>query len=177
MARATSAARGDEVSLGSVSGVFGTSGELRLYLHNRTSTLLESWRDVVLVSPEGVRRPARMRARPGAGGRVLATVEGVESPEQAGALMGSEILFLRASLPKVEPDTWYHADLLGLPVRTASGRELGRIAEIHGAGGTDVWVIRGPDGDTYIPVLKVNLVSVKLGQGVVVTDEAVPETL
>lgn len=177
MARAASAARGDEVSLGSVSGVFGTGGELRLYLHNRASSLLDRWREVVLVLPDGSRRPARMRARPGAGGRVIATVDGLDTPEQAGALMGAEILFLRASLPDLEPDAWYHADLLGLPVHTASGRALGQIAEIHGAGGTDVWVIRGPEGDTYIPVLKRNLVAVTPGQGVVVTDEAVPETL
>ncbi len=177
MSRSTSAAREGEVSLGFVSGVFGTDGELRLYLHNRTSRLLDDWREVVLVPRDGVRRSARIRGRSGAGGRVIARIEGVSSPEAAAALMDAEILFARASLPAVEPDAWYHADLLGLPVRTASGRALGRLAEIHSAGGTDVWLIRGPEGETYIPALKVNLVSVQPGQGVVVTDEAVPQIL
>lgn len=172
-----SVARSDEVSLGFVAGVFGVGGELRLHLHNRASTLLDQPRAVVLALPDGSRRPARLRARPGAGGRVIGLMEGVDSPEAALALMEAEILFPRAALPPLEADTWYHADLLGLPVRTASGRALGRLAEIHGAGGTDVWVIRGPDGDTYIPALKANLVAVKKGEEVVVTDEAVPEIL
>ena len=51
-----------------------------------------------------------------------------------------------------------------MPVRTASGRALGKLAEIHGAGGTDVWVIRGSEEDTYIPALSANLVRVAPGE-------------
>ncbi len=177
MARPGSKAQEGEVSLGTISGVFGIDGELRLFLHNRQSDLLAQERAVVLALPDGSRRPARMRARPGAGGRVLARVDGVDTPEAAAKLQDAEILFPREALPALPEGSWYHAELLGLPVRTASGRDLGKLAEIHGAGGTDVWLIRGPEGETYIPALSANLVRVAPGEEIVVTDESVPVVL
>lgn len=177
MADTTSAARDGEVSLGYISGVFGVSGEVRLYLHNRESDLLSRPREVLLVLPDGQRSPVRLHTRSGAGGRVLAEIEGVSTPEAAAKLVNAEILIPRAELPRLGPDTWYQADLLGLPVYDASGRLIGTLSEIHGAGGTDVWLIQGPAGETYIPALKANLVAVRPGDRIIVTDEAVPEIL
>jgi 16S rRNA processing protein RimM len=177
VADSPSAARDDEVSLGYVSGVFGVSGEVRLYLHNRESELLSRPREVVLAAADGQRSPVRLRTRAGAGGRVLGEIEGVSTPEAANRLIHCEILIPRAELPRLGPDTWYQADLLGLPVYDASGRLVGTLTEVHGAGGTDVWLIQGPEGETYIPALKANLVAVRPGDRIIVTDEAVPEIL
>lgn len=161
-----------EVSLGYVSGVFGWQGELRLFLYNPASDLLFTERDVVLVSEGGARRPARLCARHGAGKRVLGRVVGVETEAAANVLVGAQILVPRASLPPPEPDTWYHHEILGLPVRTESGRELGHVAEISSAGEIDVWIVRGPDGEHYIPARKALLKVVDTQTGVVVADEA-----
>lgn len=177
MAQPPSQARPDEVSLGRVEALFGVSGELRLFLYNRQSELLFQPREVTLAFGDRSRRQVRMHARPGAGLRVLARIEGIDTPEEASKLVGAEILLPRAALPPPEPDAWYHADLLGTPVFTASGREIGRIAEIHSAGGTDTWTIRGPEGETYLPVLRALLREVRPGERVVVSDEAVPEII
>ena len=71
------AIRPDEVRLGRVSGVFGVSGELRLFLHNRESELFAGDGAVVtLVSPSGNRESHRLRSRHGAGKRILGRIEG-----------------------------------------------------------------------------------------------------
>lgn len=152
---------------------FGYHGELRLFLHNPDdSVLLRGPQSVILALPDGARREVRLVARPGAGRRVLGRIDGVETEEQAQALQQAEILIRRADLPRLEEGVWYHHDLLGTPVRTASGRPLGRVAEIHSQGGTDVWVLRGAGPERYLPALRALLLEVLPGEQIVVADEA-----
>ena len=172
MNRTRSRARPNEISIGHVAGVFGVNGEVRLFLHNPASDLLNTERLVSLAAPDSARQAAHLIARPGAGKRILGRVRGVTTPEGAAALVGSEILVDRAQLPELDSDTWYHADLIGVPVRTESGVELGSIREIFGTGDQDIWVVVGADGERFIPALKRLLVKVSPGVGVVVTDEA-----
>lgn len=156
----SSPAEGGELQIGRIVGVFGLGGEVRVHLHNRESSLLDDGRRVVLRSQEGLRREVMVRTRGGAGGRVLASIEGVADREAARALMGWEILVPSMGLPPLPEGEYYHRDLIGLQVLTESGTPLGRLAEIHGHGGVDVWVVRGEGDDVYIPALKRLIVSV-----------------
>lgn len=155
-----------------MTGVFGRQGELRLFLYNPGSDLLADERRLTLASPTGARREVWLSTRPGAGRRVLGRIRGVDSPEAAEILVGAELLLARADLPKTDPDTWYHFEIIGLPVKTASGRDLGRVAEIYASGDVDIWVVRGGDEESYIRALKANLVSVDVQSCVVVADHA-----
>ncbi len=164
----------DEVSLGSISGIFGLGGEVRVFLHNRESGLLETPRPVVLVSPDGERRPSRLRTRPGAGGRVLGRLDGVGDREQARALMGWEILIARSELPRPEEGEYYHHQLLGLAVVDRDGRPLGTLRAVH-EGQVDLWEVRGPEGTRYVPALSEIVLDVDLAAGrLVVAAEDVP---
>ena len=123
--------------------MFGLKGEVRLYLYNRASDLLEGGTGVVLVDQAGQRSFANVAIRPGAGKRILARVDDVRTVEGARALVGKEIVVARDAMPEPEEGSWYHHDLLGVDVQTRSGEPLGRLSEIHSSGGTDVWVVRG----------------------------------
>lgn len=129
----------DPVVLGEVIGVFGLRGELRVHLHHREGATLTRPRDVELILPEG-RRIVRMSVRPGAGKRVLARVEGVETPEAAAALVGARIEVDRATLPPPEAGEYYVHDLLGATVVDETGAEHGVVTEVA-AGPVDVWVL------------------------------------
>lgn len=158
--------------LGHVAGVFGVRGELRLWLDNPDSDWLrEAPRDVVLRSPDGVERPARLQARPGAGRRILGRIEGLTDRDEAEGLMGWEILAPRQQLPELDEGSWYIEDLLGLEVRTLEGVSLGRLVEVHQHTPVEVWEVRGPDGTSYVPVLLDHIVEV--GEFIVVRHDGV----
>ena len=161
--------RDDELRYGKVNGVFGVHGEVRLFLYNRESDLLDGGREVVLLH-EGRRRTVRIKSRSGAGKRVLGRISGVSTPEAAHALIGAEILVPASSLPALPEDTYYHHQLLGLPVRTESGELLGTIREIHASGNVDLWLVKSADAEIYIPAVGDEVVSVTPGVGVVVSD-------
>ncbi len=160
--------------LGHVAGVFGVRGELRLWLDNPDSTWLhEAPRQVVLRSPDGVERRVELRARPGAGKRILGRVKGFTRREEAEELKDWQILVPRDALPEPEDDAWYVEDLLGCEVRTDTGRVLGTLAEVHQSAPVEVWEVHGPAGTHYVPVLLDRIVEV--GELIIVRDDGVVE--
>lgn len=177
MNRNRSRARPNELTLGHVAGVFGVTGEVRLFLLNPASDLLETPRPIIMALPDSGRRLVTLEARPGAGKRVIGRIKGVATAEEAAKFVGAELLIDRADLPDAGPDAWYHVDLLHVPVRTASGEVLGTLEEIHSGEAVDVWVVVGPAGERYIPAFKSALVRVEPGVEIVVTDEAGQEPL
>jgi len=163
--------RGDLLLLGRVNGVFGLRGEVRLFLYNRETKLFSKWRNVVLLHPDGTKIPTRLKSRPGAGKRILGVLEGVETPEAAAALHGVEICIHPDRLPQLDEDTWYHHELLGLPVRTEGGTELGAIVEIVSSGEVDLWVVQGNGEEHYIPNVREEVLLVTPGDCVIVAGD------
>jgi 16S rRNA processing protein RimM len=160
--------------LGRVTGVFGVRGELRLWLDNPDSSwLYEQAREVVLRADDGRERALRLKARPGAGRRILGRVEGFERREQAEALVGWEILAPRDALPELDDGSWYVEDLIGLSVFTDRGRALGELVEVHQGAPVEVWEILGPEGTSYVPVLLERILEV--GESILVRDDGVVE--
>ena len=120
--------------------------------------------DVTIVHADGARRSVWLKTRPGTGGRVLAAVRGVSTPEGARALMDFEILIDEGLLPSLEDDVYYHHDLIGLEVVEHSGAILGRLTEIHSTGPVDVWTVVG-DETTYVPATKDRVLEVDVANG------------
>ena len=144
-----------EVRLGRVNGVFGVRGELRLFLHNReTSLFADEGFDVTLVSPDGERVDGRLRSRSGAGKRVLGRLDGVSTPDDARAYMDWEIVCPEDALPEPGPDEYYHRDLIGMSVHDTAGAVVGRLAEVLVGEVVDCWQIQTDDGDLLIPAVK-----------------------
>ena len=165
----------DDVRLGYVNGLHGVHGEVKVYLYNPGSFLLEGAQVVTLVDPRGVRSARRVEARPGHGKRILARIEGIDSPEAAVAHQGFELVVPRAQLPKTSRGTWYVRDIIGLPVVTDTGQALGALVDVHDTTGLDVWVVRQGATERWVLALKDNIVSVELGDRIVVRATAVQE--
>ena len=163
----------DDVRLGYINGVFGLRGDVRLYLYNPESEMVGMSFEMQLVSPSGDRQTVVMAIRSGSGRRILATVDGVDTPEAAGALKGYELVLSEEHLPQEADGEWYHRDLLGTPVATESGESLGTLREIVSGPGLDTWVIRGEQGEVWVHARAPDLVDVRPGDIVVVVDAAV----
>jgi 16S rRNA processing protein RimM len=78
-------------------------------------------------------------------------LRGVDTPEEAKRLIDRELLIPRSTAPELPEGSYYHADLIGLRVRSEEGRELGRIVEILETGANDVYVVRGRKGEWLLP--------------------------
>jgi len=163
------------IELGYVSGIFGVRGEVRLFLHDRESRTLFGGVDVTLRAPDGTTREVRVNARPGAGGRVLASISGVRTREEAAALKDWRILLPREALPALEPDEFYVHAVLGLPV-FVDGTQVGNVRAVHDSGPHQIFEIKlGTGAIGFVPVLQTHVLAVDPPRGVDVAEGALAE--
>jgi 16S rRNA processing protein RimM len=85
-------------------------------------------------------------------GRPIVGFEGFHTMNEAAALAGCE---LRVSPDELEPlpaGSYYHHDLVGCAVETASGTRIGIVGRVEGASGPSRLVVDAPDGEVLIPL-------------------------
>jgi 16S rRNA processing protein RimM len=98
--------------------------------------------------------------------------KGVSTRDEAEALNGLALFVDRSALPAdLEEEEFYHADLIGLPVRDETGAEIGTIAAIHDFGAGDMLEVKRRSAPSVmVPFTRAAVPEVSPGQGFVRVD-------
>ncbi len=104
------------------------------------------------------------------GDHVYLTLRGVDDRDAAGALRGSEVLVTAADAVPLPEGRFYWREVIGLRVEDASGRELGRVADILPTGANDVYVVKGDLGEILVPAIKDVVKSIDPSEGRIVVE-------
>lgn len=153
------------VALGRVVGVHGLKGTLRVGLPGRPGDLdPETFIALgeILVGGERfvVRKASRGRKH------VLLGLIGVETREQAEALVGREVQGESSRFPELPPGEYYWFQVLGLPViHAGNGQVLGHLAEIWPTGAHDVYVVRRGTREVLLPAVEEVIQEIDLQAG------------
>lgn len=135
------------VTLAAIAGAHGIGGEVRLKLFAESPESLKRYREVRV----GDRPLTLTGVRPGGGGAIARFAE-ISDRTAAEALRGSLVTIYRSALPPLDEGEYYHADLVGLPCRSAEGELLGRVVAVENFGAGDILEIEKPDGRrTMVP--------------------------
>lgn len=129
----------------------GVRGEVRFQPHNPASPLLKAGRRIHVgrsADDTTERELKRLRFDPKG---VVVKLGGIDDRDAAGRLTHQKWFEPREAFPAARPDEVYMTDLIGLVVRTATGRELGRIVHVLELGPHDVLVIRGGGQQHLVP--------------------------
>jgi len=161
---------GRRVLVGRIVGLYGVHGWLKIESWTEPRLRIFSYQPWLLG-----RTPDEAVAVAGAEGRnqgkgVVAHLPGVDSREQALALVGQDIHVAREALPPTQADEYYWTDLEGLAVYTADGQPMGRISHVFATGANDVLVARDGPRERLIPFVQgpvVKLVDLSAGRMVV----------
>lgn len=156
------------VCLGEVVGPHGVKGALRV------KSFTAAPRDLVAYGPlcdaSGKRRFV-LALIGESRGALIARIEGVDDRDAAERLRGVRLHVPRAALPEPEPDSYYHADLIGLRVVDMAGRALGAVrAVLDLPAGTVIEIGRDDGGELLLAFTKATVPSVDLDAGVMVVD-------
>lgn len=87
------------------------------------------------------------------GKALLLKLRGVDDRRAADDLRGALLETPEGEAPPLPEGAYYQHQILGLSVRTAAGRDLGTLVDIIETGSNDVYVVRGPDGESLIPAI------------------------
>ena len=140
----------DTVALGRINGVWGTRGWIKVFSDTDPPEAIFDYQPWLLDESDQTLAVAEWRRQ---GPRLVARVEGVDSPEAATALVGKELSAPRSSLPTLEPGQYYWADLVGSEVVNLEGHVYGRIERLVATGANDVIEVTGDHGTTLIPFI------------------------
>jgi 16S rRNA processing protein RimM len=154
------------IRVGQVSGVFGIRGAVKVYPLTEFDDRFDAGSELHL---RGVARTVEWRQQ--AAGALVLKLSGLDDRTAAEGLRGTYVEVPEEDRRPLGAGAWYVDQLLGLRVRSESGRELGALREVLERPANDVWVVRGegPDGaETLVPATREAILSVDLPIGEVV---------
>jgi len=155
------------VALGQVAGVHGLKGALKLKSHGQAAAadpaVIRALGEVVI----GDRRYQVRRAEP-MRRQVLLFLSGVDTREQAEALVGQEVRGEAGRFPELPAGEFYWFQVLGLPVVDAGdGALMGVLTQIIPTPAHDVYVVRREGREVLIPAVEEVVVEINLKEGVI----------
>ena len=102
---------------------------------------------------------------------VLIRFKGIDTPEAAKTLNGTQLLADRSQAAPLTEGEFYIEDLKGLPVVSGSGEEIGVITDIIEGGGGELMEIKLTNGETrLVPLRKEFFPEISPENGKVVLD-------
>lgn len=111
----------------------------------------------------------------GGKGSVIWKFRGFDSLEAAEGLRGEVFLADRALLPGPGEGVYYWEDFEGRDAVDESGRLLGQIVDMFGAGGNDIIVIKSPEGgELLIPAVREAVIRAEEGRWIFRPPEIAP---
>jgi len=132
----------DPILVGRISGLFGTRGWVKVFSYTRPRDNLLRYAPWYL-RVDGEWRPFGIREVRRHHGGVIAHLEGIDTRDEAAALMKHEIAVTRDQLEPGGPDEYFWADLVGLKVLNAQGEVLGQVEGLVETGAHDVLRVVG----------------------------------
>jgi 16S rRNA processing protein RimM len=157
------------IRVGQVVGVFGVRGALKVAsLTDFDDRFAGGSRLYLSGTPREVEWSRGQKAQ------LVVKLRGIDDRTVADGQRGEYLEVPEEAAHTLPDDAWYHDQLIGLDVRTASGRGLGSIAAVLENPANDVWVARGEIGETLFPAIREAVLSVDLeGRVVTIADWAV----
>lgn len=152
------------VSIGVVIGTFGNKGELKVKLLSDLPELLEQVPEVFIeldsevipVELTGIRPHKQF---------LLVKVKNCNSITNGLQFKGGFLSIEKKYRPELEPGEFYHDELIGLKVKTDSGRELGILKDIHSYSGNQVLIVKDSVKEYLIPAVEEFIVDIDIESG------------
>ena len=141
----------------------------------RGDVLIDSWCDspevlaslqTVYTEKNGIYAPVRVLKASVYKGRVLATLDGVTTLEDAAAMKNTVLYAARADLPLAEGD-FFVQDLIGLPVyEVTTGEKYGVLSDVISGAASDLYEVKNERGTFLVPVVPAFVKSIDLTDGI-----------
>jgi 16S rRNA processing protein RimM len=144
----------DVVLIGQIVGVHGISGNCKIRSYAESLIVFQPDSVVLIATSDGRQKPYEINWVKPHAKAALVSFKGVDTRDQAEALIGCELFIERSRLPDPEEGSYYWFDLIGLDVFDVEQKYLGRLESIIQTGSNDVYVVKKDDTEILIPALE-----------------------
>lgn len=141
------------LTIGRIVAPHGVRGEVKVALLTDRPEELHKLRRVYLGDDTSPIRLERLRLHSNQR-QAIASLDGIIDRDAAESLRNTLVRIRASQLPRPEPGSYFHFQIIGLTARDENGGDLGVVAEIIDAGEVDVYVVRPKEGrDLLFPAL------------------------
>ena len=150
----------DLILIGKVVGAHGIRGAVKVLAYAESLECFTLQDSLILMDDAGCREQHRVLSVQAHKNTVRLGLMGKTTRDQAEALVGRAVLIPKTSLPPLEADTYYWADLIGMAVYSVGGEFLGQVQEIIPTGANDVYVVKAAQDQPVEEILVPAIASV-----------------
>jgi 16S rRNA processing protein RimM len=144
----------DRVTIARIERPFGVKGEMKVRSLSDVPGRFDHLGKVSVVISGGRAIEATVTHVRSAGSFLIMGLEGITSPEEAGAFRGGLIQVPRTTTPASPEHTYYECDLIGMTVESEAGEEIGTIESIWEVPGSHVLAVRKGSQEVLIPAAR-----------------------
>lgn len=159
------------LSIGEITKPQGVRGELKLRPATCDISRFDGLKQAYLKEGETY-RPVKIAVRRIGEDAVFFRMEGVETRDDAEKLRGQMLYVDRAHAVKLDEDTSFICDLIGLNGILTDDTEIGKLIDVMQPGGNDVYVFKSRRGEVLVPALRSVVVKVDPEAGTILLDAA-----
>jgi 16S rRNA processing protein RimM len=138
------------LEIAQIQTAFGVEGEVRARILTDFPGRFARLKQVFLGEEYTPYRLEHAKVR---GGEVFLKLGGVNTPEESAKLRLKMVQVPITEAVPLPKGAYYHYQVIGLSVETADGQVLGRVVEILGTGGNDVYVVRNETSELLVPAI------------------------
>ncbi len=131
--------------IGQIVNHFGIKGMVKVNPFTDDISQFETL-GTILVEKNGTLKEMQIEEVKYSKNQVLLKLKGITTVEEAENYRGAYLKIKRQKAKKLPKDTYFIADLIGLPVYTQEGILLGRVDDIYNSGASDIYVVKDEAG-------------------------------
>ncbi len=153
---------------GKIINTHGIAGKVKIDSWCDSPDILAGLKKIAFQNPDGSYAEKKILSASVQKRFVLASIEGITTPEQAEALKETVIYADRNLLP-IPEGSFFIADLVGLIVYDVdTGVEYGTVSDVFNTGASDIYTVKTAEGERMIPAVDEFVKEIDLEKGIAV---------
>ena len=160
----------DFIPIARVDRSHGLRGEVLVTVHADDPGRLRELGSVYMLGPGGDPREVPVERAKRVGGRCALKLAGINTIQEARALMGQDLFIPRSASTPAPPGRYYAYQLSGLSARLKDGSIVGTIREVLKQGSKSFLVVESTGGDILVPFVRAICVSIDVEGGTMTLD-------
>ena len=160
----------DFILIARVDRSHGLWGEVLVTVHADDPGRLRQLGSVYMRGPGGDPREVPVERARRVGARCALKLAGINTIQEARALMGQDLFIPRSASTPAPPGRYYAYQLSGLSARLEDGSVVGTIREVLRQGSKSFLVVESAGGDILVPFVRAICVSIDVEGGTVTLD-------
>lgn len=149
-----------KINIGKIVTTHGVRGEVKVYPHTNVENMFGTLKEIIIDSEK-----YKILSVKYAKNCPVLKLENITTMEMAEKLIGKGVFADESKLPKLEENTFYIKDIVGLDAVEESGEKIGKVTDVIFTGANDVYEITTPeDKKILLPAVKEFVLKVDIKQ-------------